>query len=30
MPGKQWHAILLLHLTLYPYPDITKVVNPYG
>jgi hypothetical protein len=23
-------AILLLHLTLYPYPDITKVLNPNG
>jgi hypothetical protein len=21
-------AILLLHLTLYPYPDITKILNP--
>jgi len=23
-------AILLLHLTLYPYPDITKILNPTG
>lgn len=23
-------AILLLHLTLYPYPDITKILNPNG
>ena len=23
-------AILLLHLTLYPYPDITKILNPGG
>jgi hypothetical protein len=23
-------VILLLHLTLYPYPDITKVLNPNG
>ena len=23
-------TILLLHLTLYPYPDITKVLNPNG
>jgi membrane protein implicated in regulation of membrane protease activity len=23
-------AILLLHLTLYPYPDITKILNPQG
>ena len=23
-------AILLLHLTLYPYPDITKILNPHG
>jgi hypothetical protein len=23
-------AILLLHLTLYPYPDITKIINPHG
>jgi len=23
-------AILLLHLTLYPYPDITKIINPNG
>lgn len=23
-------AILLLHLTLYPYPDITKIINPGG
>ena len=21
---------LLLHLTLYPYPDITKILNPSG
>jgi membrane protein implicated in regulation of membrane protease activity len=23
-------VILLLHLTLYPYPDITKILNPRG
>ena len=23
-------VILLLHLTLYPYPDVTKVLNPRG
>jgi uncharacterized membrane protein len=23
-------TILLLHLTLYPYPDITKIINPNG
>lgn len=23
-------VILLLHLTLYPYPDITKIINPHG
>ena len=23
-------VVLLLHLTLYPYPDITKVLNPNG
>jgi hypothetical protein len=23
-------AILFLHLTLYPYPDITKILNPHG
>jgi hypothetical protein len=23
-------TILLLHLTLYPYPDITKILNPNG
>jgi hypothetical protein len=41
-PLGQWYAwlvtyvvlagltILLLHLTLYPYPDITKIINPTG
>jgi hypothetical protein len=23
-------VILLLHLTLYPYPDITRIINPKG
>lgn len=23
-------AILFLHLTLYPYPDITRILNPHG
>jgi hypothetical protein len=23
-------AILMLHLTLYPYPDITRILNPHG
>jgi hypothetical protein len=23
-------SILLLHLTLYPYPNITKIINPHG
>ena len=23
-------AILLLHLTLYPYPEITHILNPNG
>ena len=23
-------SILLLHLTLYPYPNITKILNPSG
>jgi hypothetical protein len=23
-------VILLLHLTLYPYPDITHILNPKG
>jgi hypothetical protein len=23
-------VILLLHLTLYPFPSITKILNPHG
>jgi hypothetical protein len=25
-----WLVILLLHLTLYPYPNITRILNPNG